>query len=65
MHHQHRIPEDVNAEIRKELADSGSPLSRTTVTFDDVPVIIPATLKVDEYNIIEDIKSQKANVTIG
>ena len=61
---QHKIPEDVSAEVRRELGDSGSPPIRTTVTFDDVPVIIPATLRVDEYDIVEDIKSQKANVTI-
>ena len=47
------------------LTEFGSPPVRTTVTFDDVPVIIPATLQVDEYDIIEDIKLQKANVTIG
>ena len=35
------------------------------MTFDDIPVIIPASLHVDEYDIIEDIKSQKINVTIG
>ena len=62
---QHRILEDVSAEVRRELGDSGSPPIRTTVTFDDVPMIIPATLRVDEYDIVEDIKSQKANVTIG
>ena len=61
----HRIPEDVSAEVRRELGDSGSPPIRMAVTFDDVPVIIPAALRVDEYDIVEDIKSQKANVTIG
>ena len=35
------------------------------MTFNDTPVVIPASLHVDEYDIIEDIKSQKANVTIG
>ena len=51
--------------VRRDLAESGPPKIRATVTFDDAPVIIPAALHVDEYNIIEDIKSQKANVTIG
>ena len=61
---QHRIPEDISDEIRKELSEPGTPPIRTTVTFDDVPVIIPASLKIDEYDILTDVKAQKANVTI-
>ena len=45
-------------EIRRELAEPGLPPVRTTVTFNDVWVIIPATLQIDEFDIIEDIKSQ-------
>jgi hypothetical protein len=62
---RHRIPEDISEEIRRELTESEPPPVRTTVTFDDVPVIIPAPLKVDEYDIIADIKAQKTNVTFG
>jgi len=62
---QHRIPEDISEEIRRELTEAEPPPVRTTVTFDDVPVIIPAALKVDEYDILADIKAQKANVTFG
>jgi hypothetical protein len=38
-----------------------------TVRFDDVPVIIKSNpdIRIDEYDIIRDIKDQKANVTIG
>ena len=35
------------------------------VRFDDIPVIIEPEVKPDDYNIIQDIKDQKANVTIG
>jgi len=64
---QHRIPVDISEEIRREIAETGSPPIRPTPTvrFDDIPVIIPPAARVDEYDIIEDIKSQKANVTIG
>lgn len=62
---QRRIPEDISAEVRSQLADLGPPPIWTTVTFDDVPVIIPASLKVDKYEIFADVKAQKANVTIG
>ena len=62
---QRRIPEDISDDIRRELAEPGTTPIRTTVTFDDVPVIIPASLKVDEYDILADLHAQKANVTIG
>ena len=35
------------------------------VRFDDVPIIIEPERKLDDYDIIQDIKDQKANVTIG
>ena len=35
------------------------------VRFDDIPVIIEPEAKPDDYDIIQDIKDQKANVTIG
>ena len=35
------------------------------VRFDDIPVIIELESKPDDYDIIQDIKDQKANVTIG
>lgn len=47
------------------MAESRSLPIWPTVRFDDVLVIIQLATRVDEYNIIEDIKSQKANVTIG
>lgn len=47
---QHRIPEYISGEMKRELAESGQPTIRTSVTFDDVPVIISASLKVDEYD---------------
>ena len=62
---QHRIPEDISDKIRREFAEPGTTPIRTTVTFDDVPVIIPASLRVDEYDILADLNTQKANVTIG
>ena len=61
----HRILEDISREVRRDLAESVPPKVRATVTFDDAPVVIPASLHVDEYDIIGDINSQKANVTIG
>ena len=35
------------------------------VRFDDVPIIIKPERKPDDYDIIQDIKDQEANVTIG
>jgi hypothetical protein len=37
------------------------------VRFDDVPIIIKSNpdIRIDEYDIIRDIKDQKVNVTIG
>ena len=49
------------------LKESGRILRAETrkVTFKDVPVIISPQIKVDEYNILQDIKDQHANVTFG
>ena len=35
------------------------------VRFDETPVVIQLDSKPDEYDIIQDIKDQKANATIG
>ena len=44
---------------------SNLPTQHPTVRFDDTLVFIEPARKVDEYDIIRDIKDQKANVTIG
>ena len=44
---------------------SGLPTQHPRVRFDDTLVFIEPERKVDEYDIIQDIKDQKANVTIG
>jgi len=62
-----RYPTDVSQEVRRSLGNNvvnPEPIQRK-VTFDDIPVVINPDLKVDEYDIIQDIKDQKANVTIG
>ena len=62
-----RIPRDISRETREVLAES-KPTPKTsgrTVRFDEIPVIIQPDPKPDEYNIIQDIKEQKANATIG
>ena len=62
-----RIPMDVSTEIREQLAKqiSNTDPSPQKVPFSDVPVIIEPERKLDDYDIIQDIKDQKANVTIG
>ena len=60
-----RIPEDISEEIRQDLTRSGLPTQHPRVRFDDNPVFIEPEWKADEYDIIQDIKNQKANVTIG
>ena len=62
-----RIPTDISAEVRQQLGelDSHPDRSPRKVRFDDVPIIIEPERKPDDYNIIQDIKDQKANVTIG
>ena len=60
------LPEDISEEVRKELTDPPvRQITKPSVRFDDVPVVIPADPRVDEYDILGDIKSLKANVTIG
>ena len=62
-----RIPRDVSREVRKDLTEP-EPLIKPpdrTVRFDETLVIIQPDLKPDEYDIIQDIKEQKANATIG
>ena len=61
------IPMDVSTELREQLAKqiSDSDPSPRKVRFSDVPIIIEPERKLDDYDIIQDIKDQKANVTIG
>ena len=62
-----QIPTDISAEVRQQLGelDLHPDWSPRKVRFDDVPIIIEPERKPDDYNIIQDIKDQKANVTIG
>ena len=62
-----RIPRDISRETREALAESEPTpeASGRTVRFDEIPVIIQPDPKPDEYDIIQDIKEQKANATIG
>ena len=59
-----RIPEDICEEVKQELSRSGLPTPHPRVRFDDTLVFIEPERKVDDYDIIQDIKDQKANVTI-
>ena len=64
---ENRILRDISREVRKDLAEREhilKPPSRI-VRFDETSVIIQPDLKPDEYDIIQDIKEQKANATIG
>ena len=60
-----RIPVDISAEIRKEISGPDLEQNRKRVSFSDTPVIINPDVNTHEYDIIQDIKDQKANVTIG
>ena len=62
-----QIPTDISTEVRKHLEELDSYPNRSPwkVRFDDVPIIIEPEWKSDDYDIIQDIKDQKANVTIG
>ena len=60
-----RILEDISEEIRQDLMRSGLPTQHPRVRFDDTLVFIELKRKVDDYNIIQHIKNQNANVTIG
>ena len=59
--------EDISVEVMKMLEESRpTPRAETRkVAFKDVPVIISPQLKVDESDILQDIKDQHANVTFG
>ena len=61
------IPRHISVEVRKELEkiNLNVEASSRKVRFDDVPVIIEPEVKPDDYDIIQDIEDQKANVTIG
>ena len=62
-----QIPTNISAEVRQQLGelDLHPDRSPRKVRFDDVPIIIKPERKPDDYDIIQDIKDQKANVTIG
>ena len=62
-----RIPTDISAKVRQQLGelDLHPDWFPRKVRFDDVPIIIEPERKPDDYDIIQDIKDQKANVTIG
>jgi Fe-S-cluster formation regulator IscX/YfhJ len=64
---ENRLPIDISSEVGRAIADSNPRIVPKTVRFDDVPVIIKSNpdIRIDEYDIIRDIKDQKANVTIG
>ena len=62
-----RISKDVSREVKKDLEEFGwtfDPPSRR-VRFEENPIVIQLDLKPNEYDIIQDIKDQKANATIG
>ena len=61
------LPMDISQEVRKALE---SPIEKPQtgskrVAFSDTPVFIKPEIKVDEYDIVQDIKNQQANATIG
>jgi hypothetical protein len=64
---ENRLPIDISSEVGRAITDSNPKIVPKTVRSDDVPVIIKSNLdiRIDEYDIIRDIKDQKANVTIG
>jgi Fe-S-cluster formation regulator IscX/YfhJ len=64
---ENRLPIDISSEVGRAIADSNPKIVPKTVRFDDVPVVIKSNpdIRIDEYDIIRDIKDQKANVTIG
>jgi hypothetical protein len=64
---ENRLPIDISSEVGRAITDSNPKIVPKTVRFDDVPVIIKSSpdIRIDEYDIIRDIKDQKANVKIG
>ena len=59
-----RIPVDISAEIQTEISAADIGRQEKKVSFSDTPVIINPDASAHEYDIIQDIKDQKANVTI-
>jgi Fe-S-cluster formation regulator IscX/YfhJ len=64
---ENRLPIDISSEVGRAITDSNPKIVPKTVRFDDILVIIKSNpnIRIDEYDIIRDIKDQKANVTIG
>ena len=64
---ENRIPRDVSREVREDLKEleQAFDLPNKRVRFNENPIVIQPDLKPDEYDIIQDIKEQKANATIG
>ena len=63
---ENRIPRDISREVREDLVEPEQALNLPSrkVRFDETLVVIQPDPKPDEYNIIQDIKEQKANATI-
>lgn len=57
---------DISSEVRRELEEEVD-LPGRKVSFEETPTLFrpDARVRVDEYDILQDIKEQKANVTIG
>jgi hypothetical protein len=64
---ENRLPIDISSKVGRAIADSNPKIVPKSVRFENVPVIIKSNpdIRVDEYDIIRDIKDQEANVTIG
>ena len=64
---ENRISRDISREVREELVELNQTLipSNRKVRFNETPVVIQPDPKPDEYDIIQDIKDQEANATIG
>jgi hypothetical protein len=64
---ENRLPIDISSEVDRAITGSNPKIAPKMVRFDDVPVVIKSNpdIRIDEYDIIRDIKDQKANVTIG
>jgi hypothetical protein len=64
---ENRLPIDISSEVGRAITDSNPRIVPKMVRFDDVPVIIKSNLdiRIDEYDIIRDIKDQKASIMIG
>ena len=61
-----RLAPDISAEVRKTVEAAAEPPSRRVTFAENSTLIRPdASIRVDEYDILQDIQEQKANVTIG